>query len=89
MESTFVMGAVYIIPLVPDIVPVRVPEMVPVRVAEMVPVRVAEMVPVWVADIVPDFARMALEKAIVNIAAHAMDLAVFIVVTPDVFERLG
>ena len=56
-----------------------VSEILPVRVAEMVPVRVAEMVPVLVADIVPDFAWTPVEKTTANIAAHAMDLTFFIV----------
>jgi hypothetical protein len=66
-------------PEVSETVPVRVPEIVPVRVPEIVPERVPEMVPLLVPDIVPDFAKVGAESAKINIAAHATDLAFFIV----------
>lgn len=93
MKSICVLGtkpvlAVGIIP-VPEMVPVRVAEMVPFRVAEIVPFRVAEMVPFLVPDIVPDFARVVVEKARANIAAHATDLTFFIVLLLMFFNVLG
>ena len=86
MESSRVL--VGIIP-VPETVAVRVAEMVPFRVAEIVPFRVAEIVPFLVPDIVPDFARVVVEKARANIAAHASDLPFFIVLLLMFFNVLG
>jgi len=64
--------------LVVEIVPVRVVDMVPAVVVEIVPVFVVEMVPVFVVEIVPVFERPVNDAVIINSAAHAMDLKLFI-----------